>query len=347
MKIGCITKKVNLEKDLTPTWLQGRYQIWRTTRLRTILDSESRDEEMQSDQEDIPETANEDRNNEQSKRSEKNEIIVEDMGDGLYNIIISENTRNELLKPWWRSLIVKLMGRKIGYATMKKRIETMWESYVGIDVIDFGNEFYLVKFYAQDDMDYALLVGPWKIYDHCLAVRLWEPNFNPLLTIIDKITAWVRLPGLPIELYNERILRKIGDLVGKTCKVDHNTQQLCRGKFARLYVEVDLTKLLLEKYMINEKMYQIEYEEIHQIYFSCEKIDHEQKDCVIWKRKKEEEAKQNNHQENEVERQQENMKEQEEGRLKGFGNAKKDNPKGKDVMEQQDNNFGPWMLIQR
>ncbi|XP_052117761.1 uncharacterized protein LOC127747666 [Arachis duranensis] len=237
---------------------------------------EDEDNRMVSEEKETP-TPAKDKANENQSNIEKSDITVQDMGEGLFNIVISEKIERELWKPWWRSLIVKLLGRKISYAVMKRRLEIMWGRFGGIDVIDLGNDFYLVKFYAQEDLDHALLDGPWKIYDHYLAVRLWEPNFNPLLTFIDKITAWIRLPGLPIELYNDKILKKIGDLIGKTCKVDYNTSNLFRGKFARLCVEVDLTKPLLGVYMINGKLYQIEYEGIHQLCFLCGRIDHEQK----------------------------------------------------------------------
>ncbi|QHO43312.1 Endonuclease/exonuclease/phosphatase [Arachis hypogaea] len=113
------------------------------------------------------------------KKAGKSEIEVVDMGDGLFNIVINESAKKELWKPWWKFLIVKLLGKKISYAIMKRRIQTMWGRFGDLDVIDLGNEFYLVKFYAEEDLDHVLLEGPWKIYDHYPAVRLWEPNFNP------------------------------------------------------------------------------------------------------------------------------------------------------------------------
>ncbi|XP_057730252.1 uncharacterized protein LOC130945560 [Arachis stenosperma] len=241
---------------------------------------------MDSEDEIVPETEKIDEGMEESNReNSKSEITVENMGQGLYNIVINEEAKKELWKPWWRSLIVKIMGRKVGYVTMKRRIENMWGRLGELDVIDLGNDYYLVKFYAQEDLDAALVDGPWKIYDHYLTVRLWEPNFNLFTTTIDKITAWIRLPGLPIELYNEKILRKIGDLIERTCKIDYNTSHLCRGKFVRLCVEIDLTKPLLGRYMVNENVYQVEYDGIHQICFTCSKADHEQKHCAIWREK--------------------------------------------------------------
>ncbi|QHO20966.1 uncharacterized protein DS421_11g342530 [Arachis hypogaea] len=298
--------------------------------------------------EDIPETENEETTDKHNNTS-KSDIKVVDLGEGLFNILISEAAERELWKPWWRSLIVKLLGRKIGYAAMKRRLETIWGRFGGIDVIDLGNDFYIVKFLAQDDLDHALLDGPWKIYDHYLAIRLWEPNFNPLLTTIDKITAWVRLPGLPIELYNDQILRKIGDLIGKTCKVDYNTSHLCRGKFARLCVEVDLTKPLLGRYMVNGKLYNIEYEGIHQICFTCGKVDHDQKNCAMGKERVEQ-----SNDKQDANKDQAGNEAYNQAQTGNNNQTKQDDKeetsrkdKGKAIMNQSNDNFGPWMVVQR
>ncbi|KAL4365378.1 hypothetical protein AHAS_Ahas07G0100100 [Arachis hypogaea] len=102
--------------------------------------------------------------------SPSEDVIVTKVEEGLYNLRINETTIRKLWKLWWNSLIVKLVGRKIGYSVMK-RLENMWSGKGSIDVIDLGHDFYLVKFYSQEDLDYALLEGPWKIYDHYLAVR--------------------------------------------------------------------------------------------------------------------------------------------------------------------------------
>ncbi|RYR55797.1 hypothetical protein Ahy_A05g021673 [Arachis hypogaea] len=59
-----------------------------------------------------------------------------------------------------KTLVEVVNRRKIGYAAMKRRLEAIWDRFSGIDVIDLGNDFYIVKFLAQDDPDHALLDGP-------------------------------------------------------------------------------------------------------------------------------------------------------------------------------------------
>ncbi|KAL4391613.1 hypothetical protein AHAS_Ahas03G0262600 [Arachis hypogaea] len=133
----------------------------------------------------------------------------------------------------------------------QRRLEIMWGKNGSIDVIDLGNDFFLVKFYNSEDLDFALMEGPWKILDHYLTIRLWKPDFNLEDVAIDKIAAWIRLPGLAIEYYNRPILEKIRNIVGRTIKVDTNTAEVSRHKFARICVEVDLEKLLVSQYQIN------------------------------------------------------------------------------------------------
>ncbi|KAL4392338.1 hypothetical protein AHAS_Ahas03G0335100 [Arachis hypogaea] len=97
------------------------------------------------------------------------------------------------------------------------------------------------------------------------------------LDLID--LAWVRLHDLPIEYY-KRFLGTVGDHIGKTLKVDMNTVNQSRGKFARLCVELDLTKPLDVKHMVNDNTYFIEYEGLHMICFNYGHFGHANEACT-------------------------------------------------------------------
>jgi hypothetical protein len=77
------------------------------------------------------------------------------------------------------------------------------------------------------------------------------------------VAVGVRISGLPIEYYDSRVLKNIGNKIGSTVKVDKNTVMQERGKYARLCVEVDLTKPLLAMFMIKGRKYNVEYEGLH------------------------------------------------------------------------------------
>jgi hypothetical protein len=147
------------------------------------------------------------------------------------------------------------------------------------NIIDLGNEYYLVAFSHEEDQSAALMNGPWFIYDHYLTVKEWSPNFHPTSDTIKKVAVWVRIPGLPIEYYDAKVLKSIGDRIGRKVKVDKNTLKQERGKYARLCVEVDLTKPLLAMFMIKERKYNVEYEGLHLLCTTCGKFGHYKEGC--------------------------------------------------------------------
>lgn len=121
--------------------------------------------------------------------------------------------------------------------------------------------------------------GPWMVADHYLTVRTWHPNFDPFEASIDKVAVWVRLPDLAMEYYDSAVLWKIGDRIGKTLKVDRATSGGLRGNFARICVEVDLTKPLLAKIKLRRRILRIMYEGLHLICFQCGQYGHKQEIC--------------------------------------------------------------------
>ncbi|WJX16517.1 hypothetical protein P8452_06530 [Trifolium repens] len=192
---------------------------------------------------------------------------------------LSRREETRIHKPWKQGLIVKLFGRRIGYKALENRLKQMWVRKGVISIIDLGKEYFLVYFSNEEDYNKALEDGPWLIYDHYLIVRQWSPNFYPNEATIDSASVWVRIPDLPIEYYDAKVLHFIGDRIGKMVKVDKNTLFQERGKYARLCVEVDLTKTLLATFELKGRFYKIEYEGLHMLCRTCGKLSHYIEGC--------------------------------------------------------------------
>lgn len=141
----------------------------------------------------------------------------------------------------------------------------------------WGTEFFLVTFSNEEGRYKALVEGPWPIYDHYLTVREWCLNFYPCTASIEKVPVWISFSELPIEHYDSRILEHIGNRIGRTMKVDKNTLFTTRGKYAKLCVEVDLTKPLLALIDVKDKHYRIEYEGLHLLCLTCASL------ATIWR----------------------------------------------------------------
>ncbi|WJX80580.1 hypothetical protein P8452_63561 [Trifolium repens] len=193
--------------------------------------------------------------------------------------ILSDKEEERIQRPWRQGLIVKLMGRRIGYKALETRLKQLWVRKGVISIIDLGGEYFLVYFTNEEDYNHALEDGPWMIYDHYLIAREWSPNFHPSDATIEKAAVWVRIPDLPIEYYDAKVLHYIGDRIGETVKVDKNTLYQERGKYARVCVEVDLNKPLLAMFELKGKIYKVEYEGLHMLCRNCGKFGHYIEGC--------------------------------------------------------------------
>ncbi|CAL5196449.1 unnamed protein product [Lathyrus oleraceus] len=67
------------------------------------------------------------------------------------------------------------------------------------------------------------MVDPCSIYDHCLIVIEWIPNFHLDSDQIEKVAVYVRFSGLGIEYYETKVLIFTANIIGRIMKVDQNT----------------------------------------------------------------------------------------------------------------------------
>ena len=93
------------------------------------------------------------------------------------------------------------------------------------------------------------------IDDNYPVIREWVPNFMPEEDKIMRLMALVRIRKWGMEYFNNHFsLNKIGKKIGRVLKLDSTTANVKRGKFTRLCVEVDLTKLLLSKFQLSGRI---------------------------------------------------------------------------------------------
>ncbi|XP_045802696.1 uncharacterized protein LOC123896340 [Trifolium pratense] len=104
---------------------------------------------------------------------------------------VEKMVMEDLSTPWKDALVVKLLGKNLGYNTMKNKLENIWKLMGGIELMDVRNAFYMVKFDGEEDKNKVINEGPWMIYDRYLMVRQWTPNFNASTAKIDKTMAWI------------------------------------------------------------------------------------------------------------------------------------------------------------
>nr|GLL19518.1 uncharacterized protein LOC109173568 [Ipomoea trifida]GLL19519.1 uncharacterized protein LOC109173568 [Ipomoea trifida]GLL35493.1 uncharacterized protein LOC109173568 [Ipomoea trifida] len=168
-------------------------------------------------------------------------------------ILVTKQEKERLRKPWRRSLIFRVLGRTVSCSYLYQRIQRMWKPESPFEIIPISHDYYIARFEALKDYEFAKYEGPWMILDHYVTVQEWEPNFDPRNNKTEKLLVWARFPSLPVEYFEEEFLMRIGNQLGRSIKIDYTTSLISKGKFARMCVEVDITKPLLSKYVLDFK----------------------------------------------------------------------------------------------
>ncbi|PPR84486.1 hypothetical protein GOBAR_AA36227 [Gossypium barbadense] len=148
--------------------------------------------------------------------------------NGIPAIDFSELLRNFLVRDMETIVVVKLLGRNIGYGALHNHISSLWKPSQPFRLMDIKNGYFLVRFQCRVDYDLALTQGPWIVFGHYLTVQPWTIEFDPLKPFPNVVTAWIRFPGLLGFLYKKKILKEIGSLVRQVMKLDFKTDSGAR-----------------------------------------------------------------------------------------------------------------------
>ncbi|XP_020228424.1 uncharacterized protein LOC109809499 [Cajanus cajan] len=202
-------------------------------------------------------------------------------GDRLFpKFSITAPTLKQLCAPWEKCLVIKLLGREVGFLTLRDRLPALWKAQGGLELLDVSHGYYMVKFDLEADRERVMHGGPWMLFDHYLIVRPWSPDFVASATKVDSTLVWVRFSGLGVMFYDESVLLTIASAIGKPVKVDLNTLNMTRGRFARVCVEIDLNVPVVGRFFLNGVWYNVEYEGLHLLCSACGCYGHVLRNCT-------------------------------------------------------------------
>lgn len=125
---------------------------------------------------------------------------------------------------------------------------------VGMFEIFYHNEgYFVIRFALQQDKDRIMGEGPWMIANRPMIIKDWVVDFNFEKEVLKEVPLWIRLPKLLLSCWSADSLSRIGSVVGTPVCADECTTQQTRISYARLLVEVDVTKPLIYKVQVKTR----------------------------------------------------------------------------------------------
>ena len=95
----------------------------------------------------------------------------------------------------------------------------------------------LMEFELLIEAEQAIKLGSISVEGIFLRLEKWRPEMGCLREGEDKSEAWVRVVGLPVSLWEQDILRRIGEECGGFLAVDSQTEKMEELQWARLLVK--------------------------------------------------------------------------------------------------------------
>ncbi|KAK9028819.1 hypothetical protein V6N11_025957 [Hibiscus sabdariffa] len=121
--------------------------------------------------------------------------VTRSLVDGVISIDFSDRVQSMAEKRLDQTLVVKLLGRRIGYTTLRTKIYDLWKPKQAIRLMDIENDYFLVSFKLRSDYLKVLAEGPWTIFDHYLTVQQWTPEFST--SGMDPSSRFTDMPKMP------------------------------------------------------------------------------------------------------------------------------------------------------
>ncbi|XP_050240989.1 uncharacterized protein LOC126689863 [Quercus robur] len=264
---------------------------------------------------------------EEAEDEAESNIELDDLVEGMVDVKLSKETKARIRAPWTKALIVKVYGKTVGYSYLTFKINTLWKPVAKMVCVDLGKDFFLIKFSDKFDYDKVLQGGPWFVGEHSLAIKPWEPYFKAFEASFSSVAVWIRFPKLPIEFYDLMVLREIGSAIGPVLRIDSYTASGSRASFARLCVQIDLSKPLVNLVRMGRLRQKVMYEGISALCFCCGRLGHKQESCGFRVRPME--------------------KNREEGPSESQKVQQNERAGHTEQSVQSDSNFGDWMIVTR
>ena len=117
-------------------------------------------------------------------------------GDRLFPVVsLDKKVMERICVPWKDALVVKLLGKDIGFLTMRDQLKKLWNPIGGFDIIDM-----------EEDHLSVVEGGPQMLFDHYLSAQTWSIDFVASSAKVQKTMVWIRFPDLNVAYYDEDVL---------------------------------------------------------------------------------------------------------------------------------------------
>lgn len=143
---------------------------------------------------------------------------------------------------WKNSIILYVVGEVPIMKYLRTYIERQWTSVKDPEIFYHVEGYFVINLANEEEKTAVLCYGPYTIAKKPVIVKAWKLEFSFKDEVLKVIPLWIQLPNLALNYWGMDSLSRIGSLIGKPLFADECTTKQKRISYARMLVEVDMTK---------------------------------------------------------------------------------------------------------
>ncbi|WMV41821.1 hypothetical protein MTR67_035206 [Solanum verrucosum] len=120
-----------------------------------------------------------------------------------------------------------------------------WNKTHGLNIYDMGKNCFLFEFASMEAAEHVLR-GSWSWKKQSLQLQWWTPTVGAIQSRAAIKQTWVRLVGLPLHLWSNKVFKAVGEYCGGWIRTKEETQLRNHLKWARILVKGGRNSILKE-----------------------------------------------------------------------------------------------------
>ncbi|CAH9087677.1 unnamed protein product, partial [Cuscuta europaea] len=144
-----------------------------------------------------------------------------------------------MIEMWGFCLVGYITGKFPGLKAIYN-LKNTWG--VSCQIKTHAKGWIIFKFQNDGDREKVLNGGPYTIFGMQLLLKSLSEDFSFDDDEFLKVPIWVKFPNLHMKLWNEEVMSEVASMVGVPLSTDKVTQNRSNHHFARVLIEVDVSK---------------------------------------------------------------------------------------------------------
>jgi hypothetical protein len=166
---------------------------------------------------------------------------------------------------------------------LSSKISKLWTTMASWKMVPLGKGYYDFIFNSAEDYRKIWAVGTVNLKPGLLRLSQWTKDFKYQTQKQTHVSLWIRLVELPQEYWRERTLKEIASAVGTPIDIDGPTRNRTFGHYARILVDIDLSKKLYDEILVEREDFafkvEVQYERMPLFCQHCHSIGHNISSC--------------------------------------------------------------------